>query len=79
MRAIALPLPRQFVLRGIKQGFTTKDSDHAIARPALKAIRDDGRAVLILAGPDPIADPEGRLPGFTVGQARAGVRACPAA
>ncbi|MFL5605424.1 MAG: LPD38 domain-containing protein [Gemmatimonadaceae bacterium] len=42
-----------FSLGHIVPGFTTRDIDHAIALNALEAMKDEGRAVLLLAGPNP--------------------------
>jgi hypothetical protein len=54
-----------FDLRAIQPGYETKEIDHVIALRSLEAMKDDGRAVLILGGVNKlVSTPEGRADGY---------------
>jgi hypothetical protein len=47
---------RRFDLSDIQPGYSTNEIDHVIALRALAAMRDDGRAVLIIGAPNGVKD-----------------------
>ena len=49
-----------FDLNKFQKGYTTHEIDHAIALNALEAMKDDGRAVLIVGGPSKTLTDAGR-------------------